>query len=261
LFLLRIEDSPQLAAESFNYSIPMTLKLYRASIVTCLNGESLDAVLREVRQWPPRRAISPLIASLFHGEERIKWHAVSALGAITAALAETHPEAARNVVRRFMWSLNDESGSIGWGAPEALGEIMAVHEGFAEEFSHMLVAYMRPDGCYLDLPALQRGLMWGLGRLAGTRPDVLWERDAPVYLQPYLDSEDQEVRGLAARALGLLKVNAAKERIEALKEDPAKFLLYSQGVLTPVTVGSLAGAALEQISHDHCGQWHVSSCI
>ena len=228
----------------------MTLKAYRESIIACLSGEPLDAVLAEVLQWPPHRAISPLIACLFHGDEKVRWHAVSALGAITATLAETNPEAARTVVHRLMWSLNAESGSIGWGAPEVLAEIMAIHGGFAEEFGHMLVAYMRPDGCYIEFPILQRGLMWGLGRLAGTRPDVLNGWDASIYLPPYLNSEDPEVRGLAARALGLLKVNVAKERIEALKEDPAKFLLYNQGVLTPVTVGSLAGAALKQISSD-----------
>jgi hypothetical protein len=228
----------------------MTVKLNRESIVTCLYGEPLDVVLAEVLLWPPRRAISPLISCLFHGDERVRWHAVSALGMITATLAETNPEAARTVVRRLMWSLNHESGSIGWGAPEALAEIMAIHGGFAEEFGHMLVAYMRPDGCYLELPALQRGLMWGLGRLAGTRLDVLRARGASVYLPPYLDSEDPEVRGLAARVLGLLKVNAAKERLDALKEDPAKFTFYNQGVLTPVTVARLAVTALKQISYD-----------
>lgn len=228
----------------------MTDKEYRSPIVTCLSGEPLDAVLTEVRQWPPRRVISPLIGCLFHRDERVRWHAVSALGAVTAVLAAANPEAARTVIRRLMWSLNHDSGGIGWGAPEALAEIMAVHGGLAEEYGHILVAYMRPDGCYLELPALQRGLMWGLGRLAGTRPDVLRRRDAALYLPPYLDSEDPEVRGLAARALGLLKATPAQERIEALKEDTAKFPLYNHGVLTRMTVESLAGAALEQISRD-----------
>lgn len=226
------------------------MRAYKESIITCLQGGPLDAVLAEVRRWPPRRAISPLIACLLHRDEKVRWHAVSAVGAVTATLAETDPEAARTVVRRLMWNLNDESGGIGWGAPEALAEIMAVHGGFAEEFGHMLVAYLRPDGCYIEVPALQGGLMWGLGRLAGTRPDVLRARGAPVYLPPYLDAEDPEVRGLAARALGLLKVKGAEQRLAALKEDPAGFTLYSQGILTPVTVGSLAGAALKQLSPD-----------
>ena len=46
----------------------------------------------------------------------IKWHAVSALGAIVAALAEKEMESARIIMRRLMWSLNDESGSIGSGS-------------------------------------------------------------------------------------------------------------------------------------------------
>jgi hypothetical protein len=48
----------------------------------------------------------------------------------------------------------------------------------------------------------------------------------------------------------LMKVNTSKERIEALKDDHFKFHLYNQGILTTVTVGSLARAALEQMSRD-----------
>jgi hypothetical protein len=146
------------------------VKVSKESIVACLKGEPVAAVLDGMRQWPPRQVVSPLIACLFHGDDRVRWHAVSALGATVAALAEMDREAARIIVRRLMWSLNDESGSIGWGAPEALAEIMARHDGLAEEYGHILVAYMGRDGCYLELPALQRGLMWGLGRLAGSGP-------------------------------------------------------------------------------------------
>jgi hypothetical protein len=225
----------------------MTVKISRESILTCLKGEPLDAVLAEVRQWPPRQVVSPLIRFLFNGEERIKWHAVSALGVVVAALAERDREAARTIMRRLMWSLNDESGSIGWGAPETLAEVMAGHEGLAGEFGHILVAYMRPDGCYLELPALQRGLMWGMGRMAATRPGLLRGWDAPAHLLPYLDSEDREVRGLAARALGLLRVDAVRGRLASLRDDSAEFLFYDRGELATTTVGGLAGEALALI--------------
>jgi len=36
-----------------------------------------------------------------------------------------------------MWSLNDESGGIGWGAPEAMGAIMARHTGLADEYANI----------------------------------------------------------------------------------------------------------------------------
>ena len=216
----------------------------KESLLACLAGEPLAAVLDGIRQWPPRRAVSPLIGCLFNEDDRIRWHAVSALGAVVASLAETDGEAARTVMRRLMWSLNDESGSIGWGAPEALAEIMACHRGLAEGYGRILVAYMRRDGCYLELSALQRGLMWGLGRLAGTVPGLLVEWGAPACLLPYLDSEDPAVRGLAARALGLLRVDAAKGRLAALKNDPAEILFYDRGELGNVSVGELAGAAV-----------------
>lgn len=220
------------------------MRISRESIRACLRQEPLAAVLADVRQWPPHQAVSPLIGCLFAEDERTRWYAVSVLGAVIADLAEANGEAARNIMRRLMWSLNDESGSIGWGAPEALAEAMVGHAGLAEEFGHLLVAYMRPDGCYLELPALQRGLMWGIGRMAATRPHVLRKRDASLHLPPYLDSPDAEVRGLAARALGLLRVNAARQRIECLRDDPGGLRLYEGGELAATTVGALAGAAL-----------------
>jgi hypothetical protein len=150
-------------------------------------------------------------------------------------------------MRRLMWSLNDESGSIGWGAPETLAEIMAEHEGLAGEYGQILVSYMRPEGCYLEFPALQRGLMWGMGRLAEVRPGLLREVDAPAHLPPYLDSGDREVRGLAARALGLLRVETARGKLASMAGDTAEFILYDRGELATVTVGGLAAAALALI--------------
>jgi hypothetical protein len=217
---------------------------FKKGLISYLKTESLEAVVAEVRRFPPHQAVRPLLAGLFHTDGSIKWHAVSALGAVVAAMAERDMESARIIMRRLMWNLNDESGSIGWGAPEAMAEIMAVHDGLAKEYTHILVAYLRRDGCYLELPALQRGLMWGVGRLAGVRPDLLKKWGAPVYLLPYLDAEDPEVRGLSARALGILRVEEAKERLADLKNDISEVLLYNDGELETTTVGKLAAEAL-----------------
>lgn len=136
----------------------MTVTSFKRRIISRLKTGSLDEVLAEVRRLPPRQAVSPLIAGLSHAGGNVKWHAVSALGVVMAVLAEEDMEAARNIMRRLMWSLNDESGNIGWGVPEAMAEILANHDGLAEEYAHILVAYMREDGSYLNLTPLQRGL-------------------------------------------------------------------------------------------------------
>ncbi|MHB8772696.1 MAG: DVU0298 family protein [Syntrophales bacterium] len=220
----------------------------RNRIITILSREPLAAVLEEVRTLPPRRALTPLIAALCRPDERVKWHAVSCLGAVTAELADGNIESARTVMRRLMWSLNDESGGVGWGSPEALAEIMANHAGLAAEYAYFLTACMRGDGFTLELPALRRGLMWGIGRLAAVRPALLRTGEAPILLLAYLASEDPEVRGLAARAAGLLGIDAAKGRIARLQDDPAQLRLYEQGEFHTATVGKLATEALRHLA-------------
>lgn len=197
---------------------------------------------------PPRQLLNPLIGSLCNHDELAKWLAVSALGRVVAQLAEQELEAGRVVMRRFMWMLNDESGGIGWGVPEAMAEVMVCHAGLAEEFHQVLVAQMREDGNFLELEMLQRGLLWGLGRLAGVRPELLWQREAPRYLLPYLASGDSEVRGRAAWTLGRLKAAAAREALAKLTIDPGAVTLYAEGVLTSHTVGELATRALIAIN-------------
>nr|WP_246325246.1 DVU0298 family protein [Dissulfurirhabdus thermomarina] len=204
-----------------------------------------DRALAEIRRLPPRRAVSPLVGLFCHGDERVRWGAVRALGEVTARLAAEDPEAARVVVRRLMWSLNDESGGIGWGAPEAMGEILARHEGLAEEYAPILVSYIREDGNFLEYPPLQRGALWGVGRLAEARPDLARALDAGRHAAPFLRAADPALRGLAAWVLAGTGPGEARAALEALREDGAVFRLFRGGRFEEVTVGRLAEAALD----------------
>jgi HEAT repeat protein len=216
-------------------------------ITRLLASSDIEAVIDELQQLPVSKVINPLIGALCSSNETARWHAVTALGPIVADLADHDMEAARVVMRRFMWSLNDESGGIGWGAPEAMGEIMARHDGLAEEYGHMLVSYMREDGFYLELEQLQRGLMWGLARLAMVKPDLLKAKNAPSYLLPYLDSPDSTVRGLAAWALGFLQSKEASQKLAKLVNDPSPVKIYLDRTFISHTVGGLAHKALANI--------------
>jgi hypothetical protein len=163
-------------------------------------------------------------------------------------------EEARLIMRRLLWSLNDESGGIGWGAPEAMAEIMSLHEGLAREYVHMLISYMREDGeeiwqdgNFLEHETLQQGLLWGAGRLAVTRRELVLAKGMDQDLPPYLDSADPAVRALAARAMGLLGVAERLERLRELAADPAPVRLYEDGRLSTHTAGDLVTAALRKL--------------
>ena len=135
-----------------------------------LKSTDVDRALEELSGLSGRQVLNPLFSFLYSPDPNVKWAAVTAMGAIVTKLADEDMEAARVVMRRLMWNLNDESGGIGWGSPEAMGEILACHEGLAQEYAHILISYARENGNYLEHDMLQRGLLWGIGRLSQVRP-------------------------------------------------------------------------------------------
>jgi len=204
----------------------MKIKDKRA-IQHILRQDNLASILAFLNAMPAVQTVNPLFSGICHTDRAIRWHAIAAMGPSLARLAEDDMEGARVVMRRFMWSLNDESGGIGWGVPEAMAEAMVHHERLAEEYTHILVAYMREDGFYLEYPPLQRGLMWALGRLAGKRRTLLLEKDADRYLSPYLLEKDDAVRGLAADALATLSSEKGCRLLLASKNIPQSVAVYS----------------------------------
>ena len=149
------------------------MKKLKKRIYTLLKSDDFMAAMEEIRKFPARKIINPLISLLFDKDEKIKRKAVKATGIVVAELANHDMESARVIMRRFMWSLNDESGGIGWGAPEAMAEIMARHGKLAKEYHKILISYSEPGGKnYLEHEALQKGVRDGIKRLSEARPEL-----------------------------------------------------------------------------------------
>lgn len=220
--------------------------LEREEIHDLLRSGDVDLAVVKLRRLPGRRFVNTLLSALC-SDERTRWHAVTAMGVLVADLANEDLESARVVMRTLIWNLSEECGGIAWGVPESMGEILARHETLAREYVQILVSYMREDGNFLEYEPLQRGLIWGIGRLAQVEPELLTAHHAGRYLLPYLQSEDGAVRGLAAWALGLLRTREAGTKLEALLEDHEQVQLYLDRELVASSVGDLASRALEQI--------------
>ncbi|RWX50398.1 hypothetical protein VU01_102713 [Candidatus Electrothrix marina] len=233
----------------------MGTRAIKQKVLGLLKQDDLADIETELALLQEKELINALFSGICHSDEQIRWHAVSVMGSAVAVLAEQDMEEARIILRRMLWSLNDESGGIGWGAPESMAEIMCRHQGLADEYVHMLISYMRPDGeeeCqdgnFLEHEMLQQGLMWAVGRLAQCRREYLLARGAEHDLPPYLESPDATVCGLAARAIGLLGRPEGLERLQELaKNDRRTVRLYDQGNFSTVSVAKLAELALLEL--------------
>ncbi len=211
-----------------------------------LQNEPFGHGLEEICRLPLKQTVGPLFSFLCSTDERVKWKAVSALGKVVSDLATTDPESARVVMRRFIWNLNDESGGIGWGCPESMAEVMAQNERLAEEYGGILVSYIQPQGNYLEHEILQRGVLWGVGRLAHARPR--YTRTIGEYLIPYMESGDPILRGLAAWAAGPADGPGTDAGLSRLVDDTSRLMLYRNGEFEHCSVGQLAREALALIN-------------
>lgn len=147
--------------------------------------------------------VNPLFACLTEGGTTAE-RAAFALGGVMARLyAESHEEA-KNIVRRFMWHMNEESGNIGWGIPEAFGETLAQCPPLADTFRGVLLHYVydAPEGrstSFCDHAPLRISCYKAIARLLEARPDLVGE-SLPILRHSAQYESDDACRD-AARAL------------------------------------------------------------
>ena len=232
----------------------------KAWLRVLLAGANWRQRLPELDAVAARQLPGPLFSLLLDRDELVRWRAAEAFGRSVARMAAGSGEgegleAARVVLRQCLWRMNEESGGLGWGVPEAMGETLARHRRLAEEFHRVLASFVRQEtrgeGNYLEHAGLRRGVYWALGRLAGSFPDLVGAEAGT--LAAGLADEDPGNAGLAARALGLLPgplPDGGRAALTALADNPAELPLFEDGELVPVTVGALARQALARHEAD-----------
>ena len=209
----------------------------KKEVLRLLRHNDFKKSIVEISGFSARQVVNPLFSFFYNSDELVKWHAVNAMGVVVSNLADYDMESARVVMRRLIWNLNDESGGIGWGSPEAMGEIMASHEGLAKEYYTILISYITPDRNYIEHEILQRGVLWGIGRLAHARSHLV--KDFAHLLCPYMESPDPALRGLAAWTAGLFNCKTTNRLLKRLENDQATLTFYFDGTLEELTVAQL----------------------
>jgi hypothetical protein len=216
-------------------------------VLQILAGPSLPDMFHQLGQYPPQSLTGPLFSALCSSDELIRWHAISAFGDLAQRLAECDMEQVRILMRRMLWSLNDESGGIGWGAPEAMAEIMYNLQLIREEYLHMLLSYVQDDGPelfqdgnFIELPYLQRGVLWGISRIAEKYSGDILNKIDPSHLGFYLKSSDTHVLALAIRCLRLLGVSGFSETVKQWVGRTETVRLYLSPNILEIGLSTLA---------------------
>jgi hypothetical protein len=236
----------------------------KTDICRILSADDWADRLGELRDIEPERAVGALLSLRLDPDEEMRWRSVAAFGVVVPAMAEQGMDLARKVFGRFMWMMNEESGNIGWGLPEAMGEIMANHEGLAHEYHRKLASFIQQpesmgDDNYMDHPPLREAAYWGLARLAQVRPELvrpvvpdmiahLDHEEASELLRSLLVEETVAGKAYICWALGELKELAGRPAVEKQAGSQAPVAIFRNFKLERTTLGAVAREALEKMS-------------
>lgn len=122
------------------------------------------AAFLELARARVSRVIRFLMSRLYTEDETEKWKVIRALGAVAASPDVLSPQRAEDLLRRFAWALNDESGAVPYGVPEAIGEVLAVRPELQPRFLPILCALLTEEDMSQTGP-IEQGALWAVGRV------------------------------------------------------------------------------------------------
>jgi hypothetical protein len=159
------------------------------------------------------------------------WRALEGLGRV----AGVYPQQVKKLINRLLYLLNEDSGSTGWGAAAALGEIGRHRIELVEDIIPMFIGFLEESFSRKDM-------LWGIGRLAEAHPERL-DEVFPATV-PFLTDPDPQLRALAAWGVGKGQYRPAAAALQALQADEHPVEIYDRGNLLQATVGHVAREAL-----------------
>jgi HEAT repeat protein len=186
-----------------------------------------------------RRTIRILLGLLYEADDYMHWLAIDALGRAGGGVAASDPDRTRELIRRLLWTLNEESGGSPWGATGAIGAIVAARPDLFAGYLSMICPFHDDASIYAEF-------IWSLAAVGRTRPDLAQEY--VPFLSAALGHGNAAVRGYAAWCLGALRVREAESALAACLGDAAAAAVYEgDGVYRRRTVGDIAADSLARM--------------
>ncbi len=178
---------------------------------------------------------------LYDLDEALRWSAIETIARLMKKWwDEGQEEKVRVYIRTLFWSLNDESGGIGWSSAQTIAEIIARNPLLADPYGSMMIAYC------IDEPPLLKGCLWGIGRLGGLmRKAVMPFKDEILEV---FAVDDIGVLGTAAWAVGESGSSFAMPALKRLLGRSEPVTVYVEGTFLEKPLGIWAEEAVNKIN-------------
>jgi len=178
---------------------------------------------------------------LYDLDEPVRWAAIETVAEVMEQWWNTgREEKVRNYIRTLFWSLTDESGGIGWSAPQTIAEIIVHIPEIIDPYGSMMIAHT------IDEPPLVKGGLWGVGRL-GKRiedsVDFFHDRIFAVFA-----STDAETLGLLAWAMGRAGYRPAAPFLRQMQASDTAVTIYCEGEFSVKSLREWTEEALSRIT-------------
>jgi len=184
----------------------------RAEAREMLDSNDIESLSTWAEKDP--KLLRVLVSLLYDRDELVCFRATDALGCVSAIVTKRKPTRVRNLLRRLFWTMNDESGSICWYAPEAIGEILANVPDLISEYSKLLFSFIKEE-------PFEKGVHRAVYRIVALHPGSLV---LPVIqISQSLDDPDPSIRGYASLIMASMRYEIPSERLDRLRHDDSAF--------------------------------------
>ena len=136
--------------------------------------------------------------------------------------------------------MNDESGGIGWNAPQTIAQIIIHIPQLLEPYGSMMVVHA------FEEPPLVKGGLWGIGRLGERIKDPVSFFQNEIFSQ-VLKINEPETLGLFAWAMGKVSFKPALPYLKDLLQRTEEVAIYIDGKFYKKPLGKWASEAIKKI--------------
>ncbi|MFC2006337.1 DVU0298 family protein [Chloroflexota bacterium] len=212
--------------------------LIRQQVKTLLVQRDYSELLRLCQR--ERRFWRALRLCLYETDESLRWPAIEAVAELLKTWwHEGNGEKVREYIRSLLWLLNDESGGIGWSAPETIAETIVSIPELLEPYGSIMIS------CASEGSPLFNGSLWAIGRLGKQIKEAIAFFQDKVFAA--FDSDDPETLGLVAWAMGEADFTPALASLAMLRDREELVRIYIGGHFQEKSLGSWSKEAIAKI--------------